>query len=118
MRVQRAFENRWFAGAFAITLGYLTASWMLSLIYQGYNYYYFYPRFKGGEYPPFRYTFVLAAVVLWLAVGLWTASLAGRCALFRKGANLAARSLIVFMIVFVLLIVGVIGGVAVRFFRW
>jgi hypothetical protein len=117
-RVQRALQNRWAAGAIAIVLGYVSVWLMLNLIHRAYYDYYFDPRIKGGEYsyPEFRYTFGQVAGFLSLVLGLCMAALAGRCALFGKGANWAARSLIAFAVVFVLLIVGQIAGMALRDF--
>jgi hypothetical protein len=91
---------------------------MAHVIEGAYYDYYVYPRIKGAEYsyPELRYTFGQVAIFLWSLLGLGAAALAARCALFRTQSKWVARSAIAFALGFVLLVVGLVVGMAVRDF--
>src|SRR6266478_2079118 len=104
MPIQRAFQNRWVATVATIAIGYISVWVMLHIGEVAYYDYYLYPRIKGDEYtyPELRYTLGQVAILIWSLTGVFTATLAGRCALFCREARWAARSAIAFALGFIL----------------
>jgi len=101
-----------------VVVGYIGLRVMLYVVEGAYYDYYVYPHVKGSgySYPELRYAFGQAAILLWSIAGLLTAVFAARCALFRSGEKWAARSAIGFALGFVLLVVGLFAGMALRDF--
>ena len=117
-RLERALRNRWFAAITVLVIAFVAMRVLLILTAGLYYDFHAYPKMKGAEYdyPELRYTFGQIAIFLWSIMGLTTAVLVARCALFRTTARCAARSFIAFALGFVLLAVGLIAGMALRNF--
>jgi hypothetical protein len=117
-RLQRVLQNRWFAAIATLAIGYIAVRTLLFLADDANYVYHVYPQEKGAEYdyPELRYTFGQIAIFLWSVVGLCTAVLTARSALFRTQQKWAARSVIAFALVFVLLVFGFMVGMAMRDF--
>jgi hypothetical protein len=117
-RLQRVLQNRWFAAIATFAIGYIAVRTLLFVAEDAYYVYEVYPKEKGAEYsyPELRYTFGQIAIFLWSLVGLCTAVLTARSAFFCREHKWAARSLLAFALGFVLLVLGFIGGMAMRDF--
>ena len=117
-RLERALRNRWLAAITTLVIGYVAIRVMLYVTESFYYDFHVYPQEKGAEYnyPELRYTVGQVAIFLWSVLGLTAATFAARNALFRTPAKWAARSVIAFALGFVLLVVGLIAGMALRDF--
>jgi hypothetical protein len=117
-RLERALQNRWFAALTVLAIGYVAMRVMVNVAEGFYYDFHVYPQMKGAEYnyPELRYTFGQVAIFLWSVVGLTAAAFAARSALFRTPAKWAARSVITFAFGFIILVVGLIAGMALRKF--
>ena len=117
-RVKRLLQNRLFAAIAALAIGYIAVRTLLVIGQDAYYVYHVYPKEKGDEYiyPEVRYTLGQIAIFLWSLVGLCAAVFTARCALVRTEHKWAARSILAFVFAFVLLVLGVIAGTAMRHF--